>query len=206
MSLARACRNGRPRCAARESAPIHDTSLPCRHEQIDRGGQGNAPEAAAFALRGRSSGFTLVEVLLALGLFVIASGVLAGAIYSGLQAYRGAQSDADIENRYRLVLRQVLSISDRTEFERGGTLRLPDGTVADWDAMIEDDSQLLDLFNVNVTVRLSGNLPSTAAAAVPQQERDFHLYLYRATWSDAGDRGRLLDERRRALEDRREGR
>lgn len=162
----------------------------------------------AYTPRKRRCGFTLMEVLLAITLFVVASGVLAGAIYSGLQAYRGAQSDSVLENRYRLVLRQVLLISERTEFERGGTLRLPDGTQADWDATIEADSQLLDLFNVNVVVRLSGDLPASATttAAQSRHERDFNLYLHRANWSDSGDRGRLLEERRRALEDRRERR
>lgn len=148
--------------------------------------------------------FTLIEVLLALGLFVVATGILAGSLYSGLQAYRAAASDTLTENRYRLVLREVLQISDRTEFERGGLLRLPDDTRAHWEVQLGDNPVLLDLLEAQITVRLEGDLPvGGGVVREPERERSFLLQLYRPDWMDVTDRAQLLDDRRRALEERR---
>lgn len=157
-------------------------------------------------LRSPRCAFTLAEVLLALGLFVVAAGILAGALYSGMQAYRAASGDAQIENRYRLVLRQVLEISDRTEFERGGTLRLPDGTDAEWSAQLRDNPVLVDLLEAEVTVKLRDTFSGTGGRDAAPAERSFTLQLYRTDWQEPTDRSQLLEDRRSALDDRRRGR
>lgn len=150
-------------------------------------------------------GFTLLEVLLSLALFTIATGILAGSLYSGLQAYRSARSDTQIENRYRLVLRQVLAISDRETFDGSGEVRLPDGDTADWETTLEQ-GELLDLFVARVSVRLRGDITAALPDAELADGRQFELLLYRPDWAEPMERGHLLEDRRTALEKRREER
>lgn len=152
--------------------------------------------------------FTLIEVVLSIGLFVIAAGILSGSLYSGMQAYRAARNDAQIENRYRLALREVMAISARDEFDRSGTVRLPDGGTARWEADLEQ-SGLVDLFTAQVVIRLdsgSGSNGFVLSEEEARRGRTFELALYRPSWSDVTERSSLLDDRRSALERRRDGR
>ncbi|MGE9296446.1 MAG: prepilin-type N-terminal cleavage/methylation domain-containing protein [Puniceicoccales bacterium] len=147
----------------------------------------------------RPNGFTLLEVLLALGLFAIASAALVQSASDALRAYDVVRTDSEREQMYRYLLRSIVSIEERDEMEDGGDLRLPDDTRADWEAEIED-GEMVDLFRVLITIELESDRFSSG----DEEVRTFEVLLFRPDWQMEDGEG-ILDDRRKAMEDRRRG-
>ncbi|WP_309385468.1 type II secretion system protein [Cerasicoccus frondis] len=143
----------------------------------------------------RRNGFTLIEALLAIGLFTLASAMLIQAAYSSIYAYEAVQNNSDKEQYYRYVLRSIIAIEEQDTMEDGGDWNLPDDTLANWEAEIED-ADMIDLFRVSIQITLEDE----------DEPRSFEVYLYRPDWSSVdGDREGLLNDRREKLEERRDG-
>ncbi|GHB97759.1 prepilin-type N-terminal cleavage/methylation domain-containing protein [Cerasicoccus arenae] len=143
------------------------------------------------------TGFTLVEVLLALGLFALASAMLVQSATNAIRAYEAVQSNSNQEQMYRFMLRSIIAIEDREEVEDGGDWELPDESAASWEAEIEE-TEMLDLFRVTIQIEIESNSSQSSS----DEPRSFEVYLYRPDWSEAGEREQLLNERRDAWEDR----
>ena len=142
------------------------------------------------------SGFSLIEVVVALAIFAMAAVVLSDAFVNALLAREKGVSN-DTRNRdIRAVRMQLLLEPDREEAKDGGTYETLSNGSANWRAEIEP-TNVIDLFQVQLFIefRESQNDQETS-----YQET---LYLLRPTWSESDERSTLLQEKKSALLDRR---
>lgn len=133
--------------------------------------------------------FTLVEVLVSLAIFALASVALSGAYLNVLGGYHASDQQRERHEDWSLARMQVLIEPQRDVIESGGQFNLPDKTVLHWSAQIEP-TELADLFAVELTGEVTGSDGWT------QTER---LMLYRPDWSDPSDREQLREESRQRL-------
>ncbi len=134
--------------------------------------------------RARPSGFTMLEVLVALGIFALAAVVLAGAYINVLNGYevakRATLSDPDVQ----FARSQLLEQADVELARRGGEFATPDGRAVRWTATI-DPTESADLFLVTFECDIAAN------ATVKEQKVQQVFRVLRPTWSVATDRATL---------------
>lgn len=129
-------------------------------------------------------GFTLIEVLISLAIFALASVVLAAAYLNVLGAYQAVALRQQGEEEWKLVRSVVLSESDREKVEAGGRLQLPDLGSLQWTATIEPTA-VADLFAV--TVRAEPEFSREGENRAREQK----ILLLRPRWSDPLEREKL---------------
>lgn len=148
------------------------------------------------ARRRRAAAFTLVEVLVSLGILALAAIVLGAAYVNTLEAHRAAAARAASGAPLDFLHEVLLNEPERETVEKGGEITLPDDRRLRWEAVIEE-TPVPDLFQVTVTGRIDG----TAAT-----EFTHTLRLLRPTWSDAQVREKIRTDwrslREQAKEDR----
>ena len=143
------------------------------------------------------SGFSLIEVVVALAIFAMAAVVLTDTFVNALLAReKGVGNDA--RNRdIRAVRMQLLLAPDREAAEDGEIYETLSNGSASWEAEI-DSTNVVDLFQVQFRIEFSE----------PQedQEKSYSetLYLLRPTWSESDERSDLLQEKKSALESSRD--
>jgi type II secretory pathway component PulJ len=136
--------------------------------------------------RRHSPGFTLAEILVALTLFVLATGVLAAAINNAIVALESMELKEGHENDYRFVRSQIFTITDLTTFQQGGQIQTPTGGNAQWSANVST-TQTADLFKVDLKI----DLESQGGEPAESQSRTY--YLLRPAWTlSPDDRSTLL--------------
>ncbi|HSI09995.1 MAG: prepilin-type N-terminal cleavage/methylation domain-containing protein [Rariglobus sp.] len=134
--------------------------------------------------RACNSGFTILEVLVALGIFALAAVVLAGAYINVLNGYEAAKratvSDPDVQ----FARSQLLAQADVELARQGGEFAAPDGRAVRWTATI-DPTESADLFLVTFECDIAAN------ATVKEQKVQQVFRVLRPTWSVATDRATL---------------
>ena len=143
-------------------------------------------------IRLKPRGFTLIEVLISLAIFALASVVLAAAYLNVLGSYQAVARRQQGEEEWKLVRAVVLSEADRKKVEEGGRLQLADSSTLNWTATIESTA-VADLFAV--TVRSE----QAAATANENRVREQKIFLLRPKWSDPAERDKLRAESRERL-------
>jgi len=135
------------------------------------------------------SGFSLIEVVVALALFAMASVVLTSSFVNALLAREHGQSNDLRHADIRAVRMQLLlepSLDDAEDGDRYDTLN--NGT-ANWEASIEP-TNVIDLFEVQLQIEFSD----------PQEQQEAShsetLYLLRPTWSKFDERSSLLQDKK----------
>jgi general secretion pathway protein I len=128
--------------------------------------------------------FTLVEVLISLAIFALASVVLAAAYLNVLGGYQAVALRQQSEEQWKLLRAVVLSESDREKIVAGGRLQLSDSSNLRWTATVEDTA-VADLFAV--TVRSEPEFTTAGEARMREQK----IFLLRPNWSDPADREKL---------------
>lgn len=153
--------------------------------------------ASVLSRRGeRTGGFSLLEVLLALALFALATMVLAGAYINVLNGLEGVKSDQALEQEMRWLRERVVMLTERAELERGGEIPTPDFGVAEWHATVTPSPTLADLFLVELTVSLGdGSLER------PRRELTERMWVLRPQWSEPLEREKLRGEARNRIEE-----
>ena len=146
----------------------------------------SGPRWRTFPKRGA---FTLPEVLLALTLLTLAALAVGNAMQSSLALLTRARSVEQPPIGWSIARGDVLELEGREEVEDGGTIDLPDGSRVRWEAEVEE-TEIPDLFAVELQIE------------VDDQETNEVLFLYRAERSNAVDRGPLMDDARREIQDR----
>lgn len=138
-------------------------------------------------------GFTLLEVLVALVIFAVATVALAAAYINVLNAYdvvgRGNARQEDV----RFARAQLLAEADRTKAEEGGDFAAADEGRVVWRAEIEPTTTA-DLFRVTFTCEVTAN-----NAATPSQPIVETLYLLRPTWSEGVEQAKARGEARERI-------
>ena len=148
-------------------------------------------------LKHAKSGFSLIEVVVALAIFAMAAVVLSNTFVNTLLAReRGVNNDA--RNRdIRAVRMQLLLEPNREDAEKGNTYETLNNGSANWEAKIES-TNVVDLFQVNF--RIEFTKPQDDQEATYQET----LYLLRPTWSESDERADLLQDKKSALNNQRD--
>jgi general secretion pathway protein I len=157
------------------------------------GSRGRYP---AFGIRhlALASGFTLLEVLVALAIFAMAAVVLGATYVNALNAYEAASRRNEYDGDLRFVRSIVLTEADRDKVEEGGDVNLGGEKRARWQADIASTATV-DLFAVTWTCTITD-----PARHVPYRTTE-HFLLLRPTWSDPVERSQLMeDAKKRILE------
>jgi general secretion pathway protein I len=141
-----------------------------------------------------TSGFTLLEVLVALAIFAMAAVVLGATYVNALNAYHAASRHNEYETDLRFVRAALLTEPDRNKAEEGGDLDLGGDKRAHWQSEIAP-TNTVDLFSVAWTCQITD-----PARAQPYRVTQTYLLL-RPTWSDPVERSKLLEKvKQRILE------
>jgi type II secretory pathway pseudopilin PulG len=135
-----------------------------------------------------SPGFTLVETLVALVLFIIAIGGLAEATNDAIHSLNLLEIKEGHGQDYSYVRSQVFAITDIDTMQQGGTVQTADGGEADWSANV-NPTQTADLYAVNLTIKLPGG-----DGVEPEQDTRTYYLLRPSFTTDPDDRTALLQQ------------
>lgn len=140
--------------------------------------------------------FTLIEVLISLGIFALAAVVLGTAYVNVLLNYHNMRKHGAERSEIAYARAAVLLEPDRTQAERGGEVPLADGGTLRWQAKLEETS-LADLFQVDLAWEI------TPGDRTPLRRTQETLFVLRPTWSDTAKREQLRAAARERLLKRR---
>lgn len=151
------------------------------------------------------SGFMLVEVLIALALFGLSAVILVDGAFVATRVAREMVDTRELEQDLIWVRSQILRIADYEKFSEGGEIEsLSMGDVS-WETEVEM-TDVLDLYKVILRLDYDGN----DDYGIEPGQRESAMYLLRPTWGGHGDfstdRARLLDDRRRKMQDHKDER
>jgi general secretion pathway protein I len=141
--------------------------------------------APAVARRPVPDGFTLLEVLIALAIFVLAAVVLGSAYVNVLTGYDVAQHANARNEDVDFAREQMLAQPDHDKAEQGDEFDSSNGRHVSWHAQI-DATQTADVFSVAFTCEI--NDPDAHA---PETVTENFMVL-RPTWSDATTHSTIL--------------
>ncbi len=160
------------------------------------GWRGVVRSGGSFRLPGTAA-FTLVEVLVALAIFAIATVVLGSAYVNVLQSYESIRRDQIADAETEFVFSRILTEEIREEFEAGGTIETLHAGNFNWGAHLESTG-VADLFRAEVRVTPPGR---TEGGRPREVTRSF--ILFRPGWQEPDERERLREETRQRLEEQR---
>lgn len=130
------------------------------------------------------AGFTLIEVLVSLGIFALAAVVLGSAYVNILVGYQTMRATTAEKTDVGFARSLILNEPQRDLVEKGGEFRTADGGRLRWTARIEE-AERADLFRVAVEYEIS------PAGPAPTRRRNETLLVLRPTWSDPLKREKL---------------
>ena len=143
------------------------------------------------------SGFTIVEVILSLSLFVVAAAVFASSYVNVITSFETVQVDQAYEQDMTMIRQAALMIQDTQELEEGGEVPTGSHGLASWKVEYEP-TLIADLFKVKLLVVLN---PTNEEGEEEPREVEETYYLTRPTWSEPSEREILrADSRDRLLE------
>jgi prepilin-type N-terminal cleavage/methylation domain-containing protein len=144
------------------------------------------------------AGMTLVEVLVAIAIVLLAVTVLASGYVNVLLGYRSVEDTSSIAPDVAFARYQVLRAANREEAERAADTTRPNGEPLRWQATLEE-TDMADLFRVKLEVELGR--PSPEEPLKVEQE----FWVFQPAWSEVDKVGTLRDEFRKRIEDGRKG-
>ena len=143
------------------------------------------------------SGFSLIEVVVAVALFAMAATVLTSSFVNALLARERAAANDRYAADLTIARRQLLLEPNREDAIDGGFVPTPHNGEARWSAEIRP-TNVVDLFRTVLTVEFDA--PMEDRPAVHRES----LLLLRPTWSESDERDALLEDKAEALRDRRD--
>lgn len=138
--------------------------------------------------------FTLIEVLVSIAIFAVASTVLYQTALNALLGLESLKREVEHFEDLRFVRNQVLQESDLDTFERGGEITTLDSGLVRWTALVEP-TLTLHLFRVELTLEFQPERGTIEA----RQHREV-LFVLRPTWSEPADATELLEDFRDQLQ------
>jgi type II secretory pathway pseudopilin PulG len=132
-------------------------------------------------------GFSLVETLVAMSIFIVTVGVLAQALTNALTSISAMEITQGHEHDYQFVRDQVLTISDTQSLSLGGQVQTPDGGQAEWTAETIT-TETPDLFQLNLNITLA---PTDGE---PTESANETVFVERPAFSDTDDSSDLMSE------------
>lgn len=162
-------------------APYGDSSIPSPSTSVKFKPTANAQARPA-------SGFTLIEVLLALALFTVTAAVLAQTCSNLLYSQHTLSSAAEKDGSLIWLQRYLLRLPNRQTLEQGGRIDLPDGRRVEWEAVVEP-TDTLDVLQVSLHLKI--NQPAVARPV----HLDLRRTIYRSGWMEEHEKAPILRER-----------
>lgn len=149
---------------------------------------------STFFAPGRRSrrGFTLVEVLVSLGIFAVAVVVLGAAYVNVLVGYQTMKGRTTAQDDLAFARSQLMAEPVRETAEQGGQMRMSDNGNLRWTAEI-DETDRADLFDVTIEYEISPN-----TGPLRRERQTFRLL--RPTWSKIEKREELRAGFKKQLE------
>jgi general secretion pathway protein I len=132
-------------------------------------------------------GFTLIEVLVALAIFMMMAVVLGMTYINILNAYEIASQSVMRDDDVRFARAALMAEADREIVERGADFDGGNGRRVQWKAVIEP-TNTADLFAVTFTCEITS--PEYPKPVVTEET----FRLLRPTWSEPADRDKLRAE------------
>jgi general secretion pathway protein I len=132
-------------------------------------------------------GFTLIEVLIALGIFMMMAVVLGMSYVNILNAYEIASQSVMRDDDVRFARAALLAEADRELVERGAEFDSGGGRKVKWRATIEPTGTA-DLFAVLFTCEISS--PELSKPLITEE----YFRVLRPTWSEPAERDKLRAE------------
>ncbi len=130
-------------------------------------------------------GFSLVETLVAMFIFILAVGVLSQAAANAIRAISNMEIEDSSDNNFQFIRDVVLTISDTDSLGLGGDVQTPTGGSGHWDAETET-TDTPDFFKLKLTMRISGKGEDKAETATET------LYTLRPQWSQTDVRSAAM--------------
>ncbi len=141
-----------------------------------------------------AKGFSLIEVLIALALFAIASNIIGSAFINALLSRERNNDNSYRDIAVQTARKQLLLEKNIDDAEDGGSVETLELREVDWYAEIIP-TDMVDLFEVNLFIEFfyvkddqSSNYNET-------------LLLLRPTWSESDERSSLLQDKKEDLLD-----
>lgn len=145
----------------------------------------------ANSARRRRGGFTLLEVLLASSLFAITLLSFAGIYIGILNSLEAVKLDHALTEELRWLRERVLSEGDRDALEKGGSVQTLDLGAATWRVGISPTG-VADLFQIELSVEVG--------EGDKRHQKTDTLQVLRPTWSDAVERGKIIEAAKTQIE------
>ncbi|MGH8335842.1 MAG: type IV pilus modification PilV family protein [Gammaproteobacteria bacterium] len=133
-----------------------------------------------------SPGFSLVETLVAMFIFILTVGVLSQSAANAIRAISTMEITEGSDVNFQFMRDVVLTISDTQTLGIGGDVATPTGGSGRWDAETET-TDTPDLFKLKLTMRISGKNDEKAEDATEL------LYVLRPQWSQTDERSALMN-------------
>jgi general secretion pathway protein I len=174
----------RPRSGDQSPAPKSKIENP--KSKVGPGSWVLGPRSAAGS--GKTAGFSLLEVLIALALFAMVAVVLGASYLNVLNSYETVSRAMQVNEDFAYARQLVMTEPDRTKLENGGDFDATGGRRAHWEVTVES-TNLADVFKVTLICELAD--PNR-----PQPDKLEQVFtLLRPTWSiDAAERSKLKEE------------
>ena len=132
------------------------------------------------------TGFSLVETLVAMMIFILSVGVLAESMANALTVISHMEISEGHDHDYAFIRDQVLTISDTQALGLGGDVQTPNGGQGHWDAETIT-TETPDLFQLTLNMTLAGTDGQTDKA---QQT----LFVERPQWSETDSSSSMLSD------------
>jgi general secretion pathway protein I len=145
----------------------------------------------------RRRAFTLIEVLVALAIFMMMAVVLGTSYINILNAYDIAGRSVLVDDDVRFARAALLAEADRELVERGGEFDGGNGRRVAWKAVVEP-TNVADLFAVTFTCEIT--VPSEPKPEIIEER----FRLLRPTWSEPAERDKLRAETKTRIQELRQ--
>lgn len=141
-----------------------------------------------------AKGFSLIEVLIALALFAIASNVIGSAFINALLSRERNNDNSYRDIAIQTARKQLLLEKNIDDAEDGGSIETLELGEVDWYAEIIP-TDMVDLFEVNLFIEFFD--------LKDDQSTNYNetLLLLRPTWSESDERSSLLQDKKEDLLD-----
>lgn len=141
-----------------------------------------------------TKGFSLIEVLIALALFAIASNIIGSAFINALLSRERNNDNSYRDIAVQTARKQLLLEKNIDDAEDGGSIETLELGEVDWYAEIIP-TDMVDLFEVNLFIEFFD--------LKDDQSTNYNetLLLLRPTWSESDERSSLLQDKKEDLLD-----
>lgn len=141
-----------------------------------------------------AKGFSLIEVLIALALFAIASNIIGSAFINALLSRERNNDNSYRDIAVQTARKQLLLEKNIDDAEDGGSVETLELGEVDWYAEIIQ-TDMVDLFEVNLFIEFFD--------VKDDQSSNYNetLLLLRPTWSESDERSSLLQDKKEDLSD-----